>query len=484
METPINADFEKLKDIIEPMLRAARIPGAAIAIVSGGETVFARGYGYRDLEAKRPMVSDTIYPIASTTKAINATLIGMLVDDGILEWDLPVQNYLPRFRLQDPLRSAQITIRDLLTMRTGLPRHDHVWIDTPMERTRLVALLLHLDLSAGFRERFQYNNMTATVAGHIAEVLTGTSWEELVKTRILDPLGMSATGFKLPGEGEASQSYHENADREIKRSTRFATEVTAPSGGAIHSTVEDMARWIAFNLRGGTVDGRALITARTLAEIHSPQMVARPDTAAPTPHATYALGWFVDTYNGSARLSHGGYLHDVNSDVMLFPGNGIGLVSFNNFGFTGLSRLINQHIFDFVMGFEPAQTVAEKLAEYERKVLETRQRNTSVRRVANTSPSHSLDQYVGIYAHPAYGEIEISQRDEGLLFRRNSLVIHLQHWHYDTWIARDPGRFFIHLPTPFDPTSPFEFETDALGDIAAISLRLEPAVSAIRFTRR
>jgi CubicO group peptidase (beta-lactamase class C family) len=477
------ANLDKLGAVIQTMLRAARIPGAAIAIVSGGTTVFAQGYGFRDLEAKRPATADTLYPIASTSKAFNATLLGMLVDDGILAWDAPIQHYLPSFRLKNASVSAQVTLRDLVTMRTGLPRHDYVWIDNPISRSELIERLRYLDSSAGFREKFQYNNMTVTAAGHVAEVLTGRRWEDLVQERILEPLKMASTGFTLPAGDVGSVSYHEDSGRKLLLSERLACDVTAPSGGSIHSTVLDMARWIAFNLSGGTEGGRPLIQAPTLLEVHSPQVVARTDTSAPSPTAAYAIGWFVDTYNGRRRIGHGGYLHDVNSEVTLFPEDDIGIVSFTNFGFPTLARLINQYAFDLIQGLSPVQTFEEKLAQYEAKVAETRSRLASIRRVENTSPSHRLDDYAGTYAHTGYGGIEILQRQDELIFKRNSLMLPLEHWHYDTWVAQDTGRFFIHVAHAFDRASRLMFETDPDGSIVAISIRLEPAVAPIRFEK-
>jgi len=175
-------NIEALDLIVPPVLRAARIPGAALAVVAEGETLFANGYGYRDLQQRLPLTGRTIFPIASTSKALNAVLIGMLVDEGRLAWDVPVQQYLPQFQLSDPLISAQVTLRDLLAMRTGLPRHDWVWLGHPMSRPSLVSRLRHLPLSAGFRERFQYSNISATSAGHIAEVVTG--WPKTRDSRI------------------------------------------------------------------------------------------------------------------------------------------------------------------------------------------------------------------------------------------------------------------------------------------------------------
>src|SRR5579872_1228457 len=452
-------NLRRFDAVIEAILHSSRIPGAAIAIVVGGETILAKGYGYRDLQAKLPATSQTVYPIASTTKAINATLLGTLIDEGKLAWDTPVQKYLPEFSLRDPLLSSRVTVRDLVLMRTGLPRHDWLWLENPMGRADMVARLRHLELSAGFRERFQYNNLTVSAAGHIAERITGQSWESLIQERILDPLGMRRTGFALPDSGDVTLSYHETSYRELKLSRRFATEHTSPSGGSIHSTVEDMARWTSFNLSGGAVGQRGLIKSQTLAEIHSPQIFSGAESGAPTPNAPYAMGWFVDTYNGCTRLSHGGLVHDVNSEVMFFPTNAIGVVSFSNFGFPTLARLINQCAFDLLMGFKSVQTVEEKLAEYERKIEETRERNAKVRRVENTSPSHALKDYAGCYAHPGYGKIEIDQVNGELIFRRNRLVLPLQHWHYDAWIAKDSDIFFLHVSHAFDRTSRFVFET-------------------------
>jgi hypothetical protein len=339
-------------------------------------------------------------------------------------------------------------------------------------------------LSAGFREKFQYNNLTATTAGHLAEIVTGQSWEELVRMRIIETLEMHNTDFTVPTTGPVTLSYHESGHRELLLSQRLAEEVTAPSGGSIHSTVEDMARWMLFNLSGGKVSERPLIQPQTLKEIHSSQVVARTDPACPTPEATYAMGWFVDTYNGRPRLAHGGYIHDVTSEVMLFQQDDICIVSFTNFGFPRLSRLLNEHTFDCVMGFKPVQTLEEKLRHYEEQVEGNRQRLKSVPRMQNTTPSHPLKAYVGTYAHAGYGDIEIQREGEALAFRRSNLVVPLEHWHYDAWIPQNGDFYGIAAPHAFDRASRFLFETNTDGEIAAVSIPLEPAVAAIRFEKQ
>lgn len=475
------ADFDAL---LAPMLQAARIPGAAIAIVAKGRTVFAKGYGLRNIETGLPMTVDTLYPIASTSKAINATLIGTFVEEGKLAWDTPVQEYLPGFRLIDSYVSAHVTLRDLVTMRTGLPRHEWTWLENPSSRADLVARLHHLEPSAGFRERFQYCNLTATAAGHVVEVVAGHRWEELAKERVFDPLGMRSTFVNLALYDRVTGSYHENAQREIIPSIRLSSEVTAPSGGSIHSTVEDMARWMLFNLSGAQTDIRQLVSQKTLEEIHTAQVVTGADATGPSPGSSYALGWFVDSYNGRTRLSHSGYLHDVNSDVMLFPQDEVGIVSFINFGFPRLARLINEHAFDLIMGFESERSCRDALSRYEEKIGETRKKHASLPRVEGTAPSHALVAYTGIYAHPAYGLFEVRCANDDLILHRNRLALPLRHWHYDAWIARDTSMFCLHAPHAFDPESRILFETDADGEVCALSTRLEPAVEPIRFKRR
>jgi CubicO group peptidase (beta-lactamase class C family) len=472
---------DRLSMLVQRVLAAARIPGSAIAVVANGRIVATAGYGHRALNTKLPVTAQTVYPIASTTKAINATLLGTLIDEGRLEWDAPVQRYLRNFRLQDPLASALATVRDLVTMRTGLPRHDWMRVENPISRADLVERLRYLEPSAGFRERFQYNNLTVTAAGHIAEILTARTWEELVQERIFAPLDMRASRFTAPDAGNATLSYHEDSRRELRLTRRLEMAVTAPAGSVIHSTIEDMARWLLYNLAGSGQP--AILDPRTLAEIHSPQTPAGTDPMAPSPNATYALGWFNDTYNGHLRLSHSGYLHDVHSSVTLFPEDDVGIVSFTNFGPPTCARLINEHAFDLLMGLEPVQSIEDKMVQYERKVEDMRQRNAAVLRVPNASLSHPVGAHVGTYMHRAYGELEVQLEGSQLLLKRGQLVLPLCHWHYDAWVVQDTGNFPIHVPHPFDRNSLLLFETDADGKVAALSIQFEPTVPAIRFAK-
>jgi CubicO group peptidase (beta-lactamase class C family) len=478
-------NLERLEGLLAPVLRTARIPGAAVAVVADGRTVYARGFGYRDLTRRTPVMPATLYPIASTTKAINATLLGMLVEEGRLEWDACVQRYLPGFRLSDTAISPRVTLRDLVTMQTGLPRHDWLWIGNPMSRGELVARVPHLPMSCDFRRRFQYSNLSTTLSGHVAEIVTGRTWERLVAEKIFRPLGMRRTRVSRPSHDDnVTLSYHETGHRRIRLSARLAGEMTAPSGGAVHSTVADMTRWLAFNLSGGRVRDRRLIRAETLAYLQTPQVLIGDKPLAGLPRrAAYGMGWVIHPYNGHHRIWHGGYHHDVNSSVMLFPDAGIGIVSFINFGGPMLADLINQYVFDVMMALKPEQTFEDKLADYEQLVQDSRKRYARVPRVSGTRPSQSLDAYAGPYRHAAYGDVTINRRGGKLVFRRNALILPLKHWHYDIWMFAPHDRWGIHLPHAFDPTNPLQFHVDPAGTITALSIRLDPSTAPIRFER-
>lgn len=477
-------NVDQLAGHVESMIRASRIPGAALAVVAGNEIVFAAGLGRRDLQRQLPLTTQTAFPIASTTKAMNATLLGILVDEGRLAWDAPAQQYLVGFHLGDALASAQVTVRDLVTMRTGLPAHDFVWNENPITRAQLVECIAHLPVSAGLRERFRYNNLTATLAGHIAEVVTGREWNDLVRVRLLEPLGMHTTGFVVPESGEVTCAYHENSRRELLETPRVIAALIAPAGGSIHSTIEDMTRWLRFNLRGGVVAGEQLIKRETLAQIHSPWVLMGSDPAAPSSGASYGLGWFVDTYQGHPRISHTGHLYDVNSCVTLFPTAGLGMVSFTNFASARLAAVINEHAFDILSGLSPARSLEQVLSLYEQKIDDTRRRNDAVPRIEDTAPSRRLQEYAGTYSHPGYGPIEIRLQGPELYFYRNDLILPLMHWHYDAWVVAPNDSFEIHKQHPFERANPLLFETGEDGAVTAMLMRVEPEVAPARFRKQ
>lgn len=474
---------DKLDSGIEEMLRRAAVPGAALAVASRDGPLLSRGYGSRDVDNGLPMTQHTTYPIGSTTKSINATLLGTLVDEGKLSWDEPVRSYLPRFRLCDPRLDDLVTVRDLIVMRTGLPRHDFVWLGSSAARGDLLERLAHLPLSCAFRERFQYNNLTVTLAGHIVEVMTEQSWEQAVLERVLAPLGMKSTGFL--SQSSDTKSYHQTASRQLVETYRRSAALVAPAGGSLWSTVNDMTHWLMFNLNhGATTSGRRLLREKTLAEIQSPVLPIGADPVAPSAEAMYGLGWFIDAHRARRRISHTGFIHDVSSCVTLLPEEGIAAVSFVNFGATRLANLINQFALEVLMGDEAERTLEGRLRQYEEDLEVNRRRTTSAHRAPGTTPTHELRQYVGTYLNPGYGTLDISSDRRSLFIRYGDFDLRLDHWHYDSWVAAENDLFEIHKPHAFDRSSQFTFVTNANHGVTAVLIQFEPATVPIRFERQ
>ena len=360
------AALEGFDDLVRQAIEDFNVPGLGIAVVAGGEVVYAEGFGYRDVENDLPMTPNSLFAIGSTTKAMTVTALGMLVDEGKLDWDMPLRTYLPGFRLSDPLTTERITPRDLVTHRSGLPRHDMVWYNNDQStRAEIVAQLAYLELTEDLRAKFQYNNLMYMTAGYLAGQLSGKTWEEVVRERLFEPIGMQRTNLSVEEskkDADHALPYRENDDDEIELIPFRNIDLVGPAG-SVNSSVNEMARWLLFNLHGGKVGDRQLINAATLADIHSPHMTTgatadRPDISV----STYGLGWDIATYRGHRRIAHGGGIDGFITSVMFFPDADLGLVVFNNRG-SYLPDLVAQHAADRVLGLEEVDWIGEALEE-------------------------------------------------------------------------------------------------------------------------
>ncbi|MEE8525443.1 MAG: serine hydrolase [Thermoanaerobaculia bacterium] len=475
------AALDGFGDFVAAAVKDWNLPGAGVAVVAGGEVVLAEGFGYRDLESQVPMTADTLFAVGSTTKAFTTTALGMLVDQGKLDWDQPLHDYLPRFRLADPLTTELMTPRDLVTHRSGLPRHDLVWYnDNDGTRAELVARLAHLEASAPLRARFQYNNLMYLTAGHLIEELTGGSWEDAIRGHLLDPLGMERTTFSVDAsqaDADHALPYRENDDGELERIPFRRIDLMGPAG-SINSSVREMSRWLLFNLGGGQIDGKRLINSSTLADIHTPQMVtgrssSRPDVSA----AAYGLGWMIDTYRGHRRVHHGGGIDGFTTSVMLFPDDRLGVVAFGNRG-SGLPSILAQHAADRVLGLEAVDWNAEGLENRRlgKEAQEEGEAKKAAKRRDGTSPSHDLEEYAGDYEHPGYGRLAVAVADGALEVTYNDITTPLEHWHYDVFNGTETD----------DPTFEdmrFQFRSNVDGDVAAVEAPFEVMLGPIVFDK-
>lgn len=477
--------LQGLDEEIEQALTDFNVPGLGIAVVAGGETVYARGFGYRDLDDELPMDADTLFAIGSTTKAMTNAVLGMLTDEGRLDWDEPVRTWLPTFAVADPSISRRITPRDMVTHRTGMPRHDLAWYNyNDGTRAELVDRLEHFELTADLRERFQYNNLMYLAAGHLTERLTGMRWEDAVRTRLFEPLGMQRSNFSV-AELQADPNHavpHREVDGELEEIPFRAIDLIGPAG-SVNSSVSEMARWLRFNLDGGAVDGERLIEQATLDDLHSAQIAIpsmRPgDGDVPV---GYAMGWFVNVHEGHRMLSHGGGIDGFVTSVMFFPDDDLGIVAFTNRG-SRLGELVARIAADRILGAEPRDRIGEALARRERAlaVQDEAEERRDEQRVEETSPSHAIGDYTGAYAHPGYGELTIARRDaaeDALCLTYNGIDAPLAHWHYEVWSGAETegDKTFENMK--------FAFRGNFDGVIDAVEAPLEPTASPIVFEKQ
>ncbi len=474
--------LEGFDDVVTKGLAQVNVPGAAVAVVKDTEVIYARGFGLRDLEKKLPMTADTLMAIGSSSKAFTTFALGTLVDQGKVEWDKPLRNYIPWFRLYDAQAGERLTPRDLVTHRSGLPRHDLVWYNNyTATREQLVRSLAFLPPSADLRERWQYNNLMFLTAGYLVEVLTGKPWEDSVRSLVFGPLEMTRSNFSVADsekDADFAQPYDERDGKLVKIPFRNITNI-GPAG-AINSSVDEMAHWVTVHINNGKYKDKQVVAPTTLADMHSAYMPTggtstRPDISP----SDYGLGWFIDTYRGHARVEHGGNIDGFSALVCLFPNDGLGFVVLTNKNGTPFPDLVAETAADRILGLEAVDWIgdaAKRLAEA-RAAQKEAEKKQAGRRRPGTAPAHKLAEYAGDYWHPGYGALKVEAKGTQLLFTYNAITTPLEHWHYET---------FNGLKTD-DPTfqgMKLTFRTDVNGNVAGVSAPFEPTLDEIVFARR
>ncbi|HVS63779.1 MAG TPA: serine hydrolase [Thermoanaerobaculia bacterium] len=476
--------LEGIDPIIEQALEDFSVPGLALAVVADDEVVLAKGYGVRDLGTGEPVTEDTLFAIGSTTKAFAAFVLGLLVDEGKISWDQPVIELLPDFRLHDDHATRRLKVKDLVRHSSGLPRHDAVWYNSPDSREELFARLRHLEPSRDLGETFQYQNLMFMTAGLLAERVTGKSWEELVRERILDPLDMERTNFSVETSKQDPNhaAPHAIEDQEA-RVIPFRNIDTIGPAGSINSSVSEMTQWIRLQLGGGEIGGERLIETATLQSMHTPQIAAGSyPTDGTTLPMGYGYGWMTEAHRGHFVVQHGGGIDGFISWVALLPHDGLGVVAYTNAtGMNPLPTAVARTVIDRVLGLEEIdylQKGRDAIAEALAAQAEA-EKSSEAKRQEGTSPSHDLAEYAGTYAHPGYGEVEVSQGGDGLSVVYNGIPAELEHWHYDTFNAQK-----LEGGDPALDDTKIIFRLDVNGEISELEAQLEAAVDAIVFERQ
>ena len=437
---------------VERAMRAFEVPGVSLAIVKDGRVVAAKGYGVRKLGDPAPVDARTLFGIASNTKAMTATALGILVDEGKVRWDARVIDYLPWFQMSDPYVTREMTVRDLLVHRSGLGlgAGDLLWWPSSTYNRREIAQRLrYIPLETSFRSAYAYDNVLYLVAGEVIETVSGQSWEDFVSARILAKVGMSGSNVRHSDAAKAGNvaTPHAPVDGKVRPIAPFDSDNTNPAGG-VNSNAEDMAKWMMVVLAEGKLaDGSQLVrpaTARQLTTLVTPIPIGEgaPELAAIRPSFNgYGLGFGLRDYRGHKLVTHTGGLPGYVSKVALIPDAQLGIAILTNQESGSLFESIANHVMDAYLGVQGPDWIAAYQAIEKRGAAATAQstRSSASARDTTSKPSLALAGYTGKYRDAWYGDMTIAAAGNGLTisFDRTPLLAGtLEHWQHDTFVAR------------------------------------------------
>jgi len=429
---------------IEKILKDWNVPGCGIGIVIKDKLVFAKGYGYRDLDKKLPVTPNTLFQIASNTKLFTATAIGFLVDEGKLDWDKPIKNYVPQIQFYNDELNANVTIRDMLSHRTGISRHDGIWYKSDFTQKELFDRIKYLEPSIPLRQGFLYNNLMYAASGQIVELLSGQTWEEFVKTRIFMPLNMSNTIFtveEMIKQQDFMIPYFEKRDTTLLLQYPFYTQQQGIGpAGAIISSINDLSNWLIAQIYGGKFKNKQVIPAGIIKETLQPAIPAAsvPDKYFENLNSIYGMGRGTSSYKGHYLTSHGGSIGGIYSNISFMPADSVGVIVFSN-RISQLPGIITSTIYDKLLGLAETTWSDRALKDYlkSKETDKESRKKPDTDRVPGTKPSHPLNNYAGIYEDPAYGKMEIIYKNDSLNFTFHAISLPLYHYHYDRFITPD-----------------------------------------------
>jgi len=467
---------------VNELLKLWNLPGVSVTLVQDGKIAFCDAYGTRDIPENLPMTTKTHLPIGSVTKSFTALALGMLADEGKLDWDVPVCTYVPWLKLVDAVAEKNVTTRDLMCHRSGLAKYDaHAVFCTKDDRKAMVEDLQYLQPAAPFRTLLQYSNQMVMLAGYVVEVLSGMSWEEFVQKRILDELGMADTSFfaeKLDGIEDHARGYvFTGAD--YMQTEYLPLRGVAPAGGIV-SNAEDMAKYLQFQLGDGSWNGKQLVSADALEMMHTTQMNGTPYfwQFPEITDTNYGLGWFTDVYRGTRMVSHGGNTLGFSSLVTLLPEKNFGIALLTNGNSNFMIYPLTYMILDEILGLadngwnEKFQTTIGGIFA----AMAEGQKAMAAMQIPGAGVTHPMEEYTGTFAHPAFGTLVLQDNGGQLAGTLNGFAAMMMHFHYDC--------FNLMLPT-MGLSLPAQFGYGIDGKISYLDVTFEPTpgVTPVRFQK-
>jgi CubicO group peptidase (beta-lactamase class C family) len=434
--------------LTEEARAAWNVPGVAVAVVKEGKLLYVGAHGLKEAGKPDSLTEHSLFQIASTSKAFTTTAMAILADEGKLDFDDPVRKHLDYFRLADPHADALVTLRDLVTHRTGLPRHDTLWIRTGFDREDLIRRMAFARPSEPFRAKYQYQNIMFTAAGEAVGKASGLGWDRFLRERIFSPLGMRNT-VTLYAEALAKP---DRAVPHLKRNGAISSGVwgnydNIGGAGSIASSIHDMARWLELQVNQGEFQSQRIVSAKSLAETHAPNMFNRltdsqREMQPEYTQTSYGMGWSINHYRGEMLVMHAGVLSGFRALVTMAPRHKLGFVVLANLNGTNLPEALTNTLLDEFLNLPRNRNWNEHMLaaakRAEDKQAEDRKKEAATRK-PGTRPSLPLAQYQGTYREAAYGAVNISLDQGKLYVEWARFKAPLEHWHYDVFKAKGEG---------------------------------------------
>ena len=482
---------KRLKGIdkeLDNVLNTWKAAGFAVAVVEKDKIIYAKGFGYSDYESKKPATANTLFAIGSCSKAFTVSLLGILESEDKVSLDNSPAEYIPGFKFINNELNTSVTIKDMMSHRTGLPRHDYSWYLFPTEsRDSLLQRVAYQEPFTGIRQKWYYNNFMYLAQGVIIEKVTGKSWENNVSEKLFGPVEMVRSNLTiedLEKDSDKAIGYELKNDSLITKVDYYNIAAMSPAG-SINSSVQEMSNWVITWINGGKFKGKEVIPANFVSQAMSSQMVVSggvPDKENSDLHmSNYGYAWFTSSYKGHYRVQHGGNIDGFSANTCFFPSDSIGIIVLTNQDGSSIPSVVRNIMADRMLGVTKTdwnKTLRDRRDKAIKEQKEAKKDAVSDQ-VAGTSPSHVLEAFAGEYSHPGYGDFDINVKGDSLFAQFALMKFWLKHYHYDvfeTYLVEDDG---IDASEPSDLR--INFSTNNTGEISGLAVKFEAALDPLEF---
>ncbi len=480
-------ELPKVDQYIQQLMTEWEIAGSAVSIVYTDRVIFSKGFGYRDVANKLPVTTKTMFGIASNTKLFTSMAAAMLHEEKKLDLDKPVRTYMPELHFATGELDEKLTLRDMLSHRSGVPRWDGVWSGSGYSLQEILDRLQYMKPTMGFREGYLYNNNMYATAGAVTAKVNGTSWEQLIQTKLFDPLEMKQSSFSFEGavkKGEFSKDYLVGrVDKKLKEYEPDTDCACWAPAAAIVSNVEELSNWMMAQINGGKFKGKQVIQSKAIIETMKPNNIASKELVYDEVfYGLYGMGRQTTDYKGHVMVSHGGVISGYRSTIAMFPKDSLAVIVLTNTAQgSPMANAAVYGIMDRLLQLVESPWTTKIKKEINKQETKNWRELDSLKalKVKDTKPSHALAEYVGTYEHKAYGKIMITIEGDHLHMKHRIWDEALEHFHYDQfWSTEHPDMTINNGLRVYK----LHFTTNEAGKLDKIKTRVggDPEVEFVR----